>query len=492
MKLFSKRFSSNNDIENHNDNPYAGLASFEDPDKTQNPLLFCGRDNESYDVSILIKNNIFITLYGRSGIGKTSLLNAGVFPELREEYYFPIYLRLGIEDKQSKSYQSMVIDAIEKSLFRIECINTIDEQKDENAVDFLWNYFARHRFYNESNEEIIPVIVFDQFEELFRSNVKAVETLLRQLDYLNDKYHVIDDCEIDGKTYHHVTNYRFVVSIREDDLYKLEDSLDNCFLPALKRCRFRLKGLSKEGAKDAILMPCQKDEIFEKGQQEDIANTIIRLSTSSDGNINTLMLSLVCHILYEDSQRQNKAIKTSDIEKYKDTLNKYCLDIILKLPKNQREYIEDNLVDEHGRRKSVYLKDLEEKAPLAIGYTKNSNSRFLNVHNEQVELIHDQLASIIHENRNKRIEEQKTRSTVVSLFFYFILIAYFIWKILLRILHASWAYMPSYNSQNHIVDYIQEMLHQASFNMSIDNVRLLLLSKILGCIVLIYLITIVR
>ena len=64
-------------------NPWAGLASYEDPQNAEYDLKFCGRDDDSYDVARLIMGNVFVTLYGKSGIGKTSLLNAGVFPELR-------------------------------------------------------------------------------------------------------------------------------------------------------------------------------------------------------------------------------------------------------------------------------------------------------------------------------------------------------------------------------------------------------------------------
>ena len=65
-----------------NQNPWAGLAAYQDPETTDIQLKFCGRKNDSFDVADLIDNNIFVTLYGKSGTGKTSLLNAGVFPLL--------------------------------------------------------------------------------------------------------------------------------------------------------------------------------------------------------------------------------------------------------------------------------------------------------------------------------------------------------------------------------------------------------------------------
>lgn len=467
-------------------NPWAGLASYEDPEYAEAPLTFYGRDDESYDVAKLISNNIIVTLYGKSGVGKTSLLNAGVFPELRFDNFLPVSIRLGIQDnsKDSLSLQAKIIASIEKLINNIEEFNVIEPQYDTQASDFLWNYFARHRFFNNDGKEITPVMVFDQFEELFNSNQEEVEVLLRQLDYINDKDHILDNCEVDGINYHYETNYRFVVSIREDDLYKLEDSIDNCFLPALKRCRYRLHGLSSEGAKDVILIPCRGKNIFDKEKEGLIAEKIINICGDRYNNINTLMLSLLCYVLYNDSMAQNKTIQVSDLDDYKNIIQVYYLTLIERIPEKQRRYIEDNLVDEQGRRKTVYLSDLKANAPEAEVFTQSSNSRLLNVCDGKVELIHDQLAAVIKSFRNQRFEEQRTRSIAVSLFSYYIIAAYFIWHILLNILHASWAYMSSDSS----LEYTLGIVNEVSVDMSIDNVRYLILSQIFSNIILIYLI----
>ena len=74
MGIFNRWFQKQS--ERHTDdgqNPWAGLASYEDPATTERKLKFCGRDDDSYDVAKLIMGNIFVTLYGKSGIGKTSM-----------------------------------------------------------------------------------------------------------------------------------------------------------------------------------------------------------------------------------------------------------------------------------------------------------------------------------------------------------------------------------------------------------------------------------
>ena len=168
--------------------PWPGLASYDDPETSNVKKCFYGRDDESYDIFRLIECNHFVTLYGKSGIGKTSLLKAGVFPELRHKNYLPVYLRLGMKDK-TQSFQELIIKSIENLVHEVNTINVIDEQYDQDKPNYLWNYFARHRFFDKDGESLIPVIVLDQFEELLRHNRVETEFLLRQIDYAQDRNH---------------------------------------------------------------------------------------------------------------------------------------------------------------------------------------------------------------------------------------------------------------------------------------------------------------
>lgn len=170
-------------------NPWAGLASYEDPAKSERKLKFCGRDNDIYDVTRLIDDNLLLILYGKSGIGKTSLLNAGVFPELRKEQYLPVSIRLGTLEADS-SYQEAIISAIENAIKEVQgsytVFNVVEEQTDNHQPDLLWNYFARHRFANAEGQPLFPVVVLDQFEEVLRNtsleHVEKAQTLLNQLN----------------------------------------------------------------------------------------------------------------------------------------------------------------------------------------------------------------------------------------------------------------------------------------------------------------------
>ena len=424
-------------------NPWAGLASYEDPETAERKLKFCGRDDDSYDLARLIMGNVFVTLYGKSGIGKTSLLNAGVFPELREEQYTPVSIRLGMrDDERPQSYQTMIVEVVERAVKRTETINVIDEQQDQQSIDYLWNYFARHRFYDKCDELTTPVIVFDQFEEVFRVHRDEAESLLRQLDYLNDKDHTLDNCEVDGHPYRYEQNFRFVVSIREDDLYRLEDSIDNCYLPALKRCRYRLRSLSEEGARDAILIP--GEGLFKPGEKDFITEAIISKSRNFDGSISTNIVSLLCSRIYVDFKKSDgDHISPALVESFikGNPFERFYNEVTRGFSNKEKLYLENNLVDSTDRRNSIpesnFLLHVPKGLQLLEGDTRilQRTSTSSDGSNYRIELIHDSFCQPL--SKQKELRDKRNRLIQLTLVWIAIVIAliYVLYPIAVKQLH---------------------------------------------------------
>ena len=92
--------------ESSKSNPWIGASAYEYEQKDS----FYGRKEESIEIKKLIEENICVTLYGRSGIGKTSLINAGVLPLLED--YIAIRIRLNV-NAEMVSYQQCICDTIE-------------------------------------------------------------------------------------------------------------------------------------------------------------------------------------------------------------------------------------------------------------------------------------------------------------------------------------------------------------------------------------------
>ena len=61
--------------------PFQGLLPFRLDDED----WFFGRDEETDEILSLILSHQLILIYGQSGAGKTSLLNAKIIPELKKE-----------------------------------------------------------------------------------------------------------------------------------------------------------------------------------------------------------------------------------------------------------------------------------------------------------------------------------------------------------------------------------------------------------------------
>jgi hypothetical protein len=76
------------------EHPWPGLESFTERDCE----YFNGRDEEIADLFRLDSRDTLTVLFGQSGLGKTSLLKAGLFPKLVAADFLPIYIQLTHSD----------------------------------------------------------------------------------------------------------------------------------------------------------------------------------------------------------------------------------------------------------------------------------------------------------------------------------------------------------------------------------------------------------
>ena len=388
-------------------NPWPGLASY------NSSYQFCGRNGSSADLLNMIENYEFVTLYGKTGVGKTSLLKAGVFPILENSGYVPVYIRLGQLSSDASYTQKLIEDLSSK----IDCIRYDDIKFELSSgyddLNFLWLYFHTRKFTKAGEtskrdfSEICPVIILDQFEELFVRNEQGARNLLSQINLLLRDTLIVPDEPGYLKKY----NCRFVISIREDRLYYLEEAIDRCNLPELRNYRYRLRPLSQFDAKEVILIPGKN--YIEETEIEQITDMIIKHTEEKDGQISSIMLSLLCSLLYDELEDGQKITKEM-VEKQKDSSLRHFYEKTVKevFPsREQRELFEDRLVD-NGHRRLVSLK--EYKRDLQGGeqlYTDDSKKILTKIEvssssNDDehtfVELAHDLLAQVIEQVKKAR------------------------------------------------------------------------------------------
>lgn len=390
-----------------NRNPWLGLATY-DEQSIREGYKFCGRERATKELYSIVDNNICTTLYGKSGIGKSSLLQAGLFPRLRADNYFPVMIRLGIgETKQA--YSTTIISAIKSAIEEAGGQYTSTADADGTAEEQLESFFRTTEFRDSSGEIIFPIIVLDQFEELYFRDRAPLNTLLKAI------YLLVDDNATETNGEEDIINYRIVISIREDDLFHLEESIDKLRLTEMKSNRYRLRELSDEEAHNVITQPA--GTLLAPDEREQIAATIIKEAKAGSEEISTAILSLICSRIY-DSAPDKATITHQQVTTFfkaaeGNFLKSFYDDIIKELHSPAKwYYIEDALVTDEGRRNSVPKSEFERRIPDAPFLFRGEKSmlRYVTLPGNdepRVEIIHDTLARQMLSSKTERKLQQQ-------------------------------------------------------------------------------------
>jgi len=237
------------------DEPYKFLDYFEASDAA----IFFGRDIESLRLTDQVESHKLTVLFGPSGVGKSSLLNAGLAPRLRKKGYTPLYLR-ALTDPVS-AIKRAVWDMVKTPAVPIP-----------DAVLGLQAFL----------ELLLPigtylVILLDQFEEFFLRFGAASRSAFAQ---------ELADC-LRSDT----LDVRVVLALREDYfalLHEMEPPLRSIYAN-----RLRLDKLNELQATDAIIEPAAAF-----GLQFEDKLVVELLEDLETGGIEPAQLQIVCYHLY--------------------------------------------------------------------------------------------------------------------------------------------------------------------------------------------------
>ena len=203
------------------DNPWPGPDSYTEAAQR----YFYGRDPDSAELLRLIRLSPFVALYGKSGLGKTSMLRAGVFPRLRAARYLPVYLRL---DYAESAEQPPLQQALARLWQEIDATDNADASAPESG-EGLWAYLQRRErpIWTRDNYFLTPVLVFDQFEEVFSrggspTHIKPVLDAIADLvgDRLTSE--LAEDHDAARRLNLQSQQYRIVLSFRSDFLAEVK------------------------------------------------------------------------------------------------------------------------------------------------------------------------------------------------------------------------------------------------------------------------------
>ncbi len=164
-------------------NPYVGLRPF-DVDES---FLFFGRTRQTKELLQRLHEHHFVAVVGNSGCGKSSLLRAGLIPDLKAGYL--------VEDgdhwvitimKPGKSPLYNLAEAMLQKLklfTHAEDVALLLEKINEEGVHAILNLVAHYRI--EKNENFFLLV--DQFEELFRFAMDQKDDVRKNeaIDFVN-------------------------------------------------------------------------------------------------------------------------------------------------------------------------------------------------------------------------------------------------------------------------------------------------------------------
>jgi hypothetical protein len=402
-------------------NPWPGLGSFDEGAER----FFNGRRNESVELRRLVLNAPLTVLFGASGLGKTSLVQAGLFPVLRKEHFLPIYVRLDLRDRTAP-----LIDQVKFALqtqFGARRIDAPAMHDDE----YLWSYLHRAglELWSEQNQLLTPLFVFDQFEEVFTLGAENPAGIARLRIDLADLIEnrlpaaladTVEKNEAAGEALSLDSQpYKVLLSFREDFLPEVEGWKRE--LPSILRNRLRLLPMSGEQAFEAVHITAARlvDESlawqivrFVAAAQEDGEGTATETTDSMrELAVEPALLSLVCHGLNEKRKAQNKSAFDEALLSGTghSIISDYYQGAVGDLPERVHRFIENELITERGFRKPCDIDD----ARSVHGVTDQElrllvDRRVLRIEplrgTERVELTHDLLTRVVREHRNQRRE----------------------------------------------------------------------------------------
>ena len=440
------------------ESPWLGLRSFTEEAQS----FFFGRSAELDDLYERILDKPLAVLFGQSGLGKSSLLQAALVPRLRATGFLPVFIRLDHETN-APALESQLLDSLgvalesvgwpEQAATLITAVTDRAAARDDSA--FLWLLF------HDPARGLIPqrgmpadgfpraVFLLDQFEEIFtlgerparRSTSAAFrETLAALVENrppASLRVLLEEDDDLAERLDYKARHARVLLSLREDFLHLLERWRRS--MPSLMENRLELRMLSGPQAFLAVVRPGQLRPGMPAIIPDPVGQAIVRFVAGANEDVPLdeidavpPLLSLVCAELnaqrLESGQTQITQAqfeghgtdilasfyhRSFDLATYGSALDGVP-DAGAAL-KNLRRLIEDRLLSPDGFRESIAFDTIARELSHAADPDASRavldglvERRLLTVEERggvrRIELAHDVLTRIVKASRDERHE----------------------------------------------------------------------------------------
>jgi len=405
-------------------NPWLGLVSFTEETRA----YFHGRNEEVAELGRRVQRKLLTILFGQSGLGKTSILQAGLVPRLRPEGFCPIYLRLDYAagtPPPAEQIKQAVIRAT-------SAIGTWSQPDAGQASESLWEFFHHcgEMLTGASGQPLIPLLIFDQFEEIFTLAQSDDAGRRRAQDFIADLSDLVENrppAALEARIEQGLTDsslydfarsdYRVLISLREDYLAHLEGLKSQ--MPSVTQNRMRLTRMTGDQAVSAVRAPAP--HLVSEAVAEAVVRFVSGGTELSRAEVESSLLSLICRELNNTRLAQGQSEISADLlaGSRDSILSEFYQRAVADQPSGVRIFIEDEMLTESGFRESV-AEERVRKEFIAAGALPGAlaslvDRRLLRVEDRldlrRVEITHDVLCSVIRTSRNIRHEHEALEAT---------------------------------------------------------------------------------
>lgn len=423
--------------------------------------VFFGRTAETDELVRLVDRELLTVLFGASGLGKTSLLLAGLFPRLRAAGSLPVHVRLDHSDDAPPLGEQVLL------AIREAATSAGFESPEAHPRESLWEHFHRegNLYWTRDHHVVTPVVVLDQFEEIFTRGRQTETRTARTRVFVAELADLIESHQplpvrarlererkdaIEAGYRLERLPLKIVLSLREDYLAPLEQLRD--ILPSLLRNRMRLTALTVAQATEVVEKPAAPFHLLEPG----LAGAIIRYvsatepgATQSDlappssepgpalpsaggpEGVDPALLSIFCFELNTRRiEMERDRITLNLLEGSKEEILVGFYDRAFEgLPLEVRKFVEEELVSPGGFRDSRAIDDAVTFPGVTLEHLDLLVKRRLLQYEDRgtgprrVELKHDVFLRVAEKSRAERtsaerrkLRNRKLMRRIVSLF----------------------------------------------------------------------------
>ena len=394
--------------------------------------LFFGRDEDIEGLYNFICVEKLSVLYGKSGLGKTSLLNAGVIPKLETgQNYQIIPVRFG-SFYEGSGYRSPLESFVEQ--IRLENPDSFLNNIEPEDIS-LWQHLKNRELPHQGKRT--QLIVIDQFEELFtypRGVEEFAEELARLLSgrmppAFRKKLREQMDSHPDWFTDEQwrftkkTLNIKVLLSIRSDKMSLLNRL--SSFIPNILRDCYELMPLTRSQAEDAIVKPASADGDFASMcfsyEKTSLDKILDYLTQNGEKTVESFQLQILCQYVEENMviQKEDTSISPEDLGNLENIYQNYYDHHIRLLGTEEeqqavRVFVEEGLIfEKEERRLTLY----EGQIYSVYNINKDLLQRLVNTHlvrsipdsagGFSYELSHDTLVAPILKSKSRRKAEER-------------------------------------------------------------------------------------